>query len=250
MPRVVALIPAAGLSTRMGPVATSRLAPLAATAVQARKQFLLLDGAPILIHTLRKFIASPLIERIYVALRPEDGPTFLPYLEAERFSKPIELVEGGDYRQESVENCLRQVPPETELVAVHDAVRPFVPLDAVARVIEEARRTGAAILGIPPVDTVKQVERTLIRGTIPRERIVLAQTPQVFRYALLREAFEQAAAEGFQGTDEASLVEHLGKEVSVVMGDDRNIKITKPSDLELARLFLAEEKARAAAPGP
>ena len=235
MPRVVALIPAAGLSTRMGQVAT-----------QARKPFLLLDGAPILIHTLRKFVASAVVEQIYVALRPEDAPVFLPYLEGEKFTKRIELVEGGDYRQESVENCLRRVPADTELVAVHDAVRPFVPLDAISRVVEEADRTGAAILGIPPVDTVKQVERTLVRGTIPRERVVLAQTPQVFRYALLRSAYERAAADGFQGTDEASLVEHLGVEVSVVMGCDRNIKITKPADLELARLLLAAEKARAA----
>ena len=235
MSRVVAIIPAAGRSTRMGPVAT-----------QARKPFRLLDGAPILIHTLRKFVASAVVGQIYVALRPEDTPVFLPYLEKEKFTKRIELVEGGDYRQESVENCLRRVPADTELVAVHDAVRPFVPLDAISRVVEEAGRTGAAILGIPPVDTVKQVERTLIRGTIPRERVVLAQTPQVFRYALLCSAYERAAADGFQGTDEASLVEHLGVEVSVVMGCDRNIKITKPTDMALARLFLQEEMAASA----
>lgn len=240
--RAVALIPAAGMSTRMGP-----LSPQAgAKPPAARKPFLLLEGVPILIHTLRKFVAAPMIQGIYVALRPEDMPTFRSYLEEEGFSKSVELVEGGDYRQESVENCLRRVPPETDLVAVHDAVRPFVDVEAIGRVVEEAGRTGAAILGIPPVDTVKQVERTLIRATLPRELIVLAQTPQVFRYELLRRAFERAGEDGFQGTDEASLVEHLGVEVSVVMGCDRNIKITKPSDLELARLFLAEEKARTA----
>jgi 2-C-methyl-D-erythritol 4-phosphate cytidylyltransferase len=210
-----------------------------------RKPFLLLDGAPILIHTLRKFVASPAIHSIFVALRPEDGPTFLPYLQAERFAKPVELVEGGEHRQGSVENCLKRVPPGTDLVAVHDAVRPFVELEAIQRVIDEAAKTGAAILGIPPVDTVKQVERTQIRATLQRERIVLAQTPQVFRYDLICRAYEKARADGFVGTDEASMVEHLGVEVSVVMGSDRNIKITKPSDLELARLFQAEERARA-----
>ena len=236
--KVVALIPAAGLSTRMG----HKQAPS-----PARKPFLLLDGVPILIHTLRKFAASPAVAAVYVALRTDDTVVFLPYLEAEKFSKRVELVEGGDHRQESVENCLRRVPPDTDLVAVHDAVRPFVDVEAIGRVVEEAGRTGAAILGIPPVDTVKQVERAQIRATIPRDLIVLAQTPQVFRYDLLLRAFEKAAAEGFVGTDEASLVEHLGVEVSVVMGSDRNIKITKPSDLELARLFQAEEKARAQA---
>jgi 2-C-methyl-D-erythritol 4-phosphate cytidylyltransferase len=240
---VVAIIPAAGLSTRMSHAAAFA-GEAAKPALQPRKPFLLLDNTPILIHTLRKFVASPAIHSIYVALRPEDGTTFLPYLQAESFSKSIELVEGGEYRQGSVENCLRRVPPDTDLVAVHDAVRPFVELEAISRVIEEAARTGAAILGIPPVDTVKQVERTQIRATLPRERIVLAQTPQVFRYELLRRAYQHAEQEGFLGTDEASMVEHLGVEVSVVLGSDRNIKITKPSDLELARLFQAEERAR------
>lgn len=210
-----------------------------------RKPFLLLDGTPILIHTLRKFVASPAIHSIYIALRPEDGTTFLPYLQAENFSKPVEIVEGGEHRQGSVENCLKRVPAGTDLVAVHDGVRPFVELEAIQRVIDEAAKTGAAILGIPPVDTVKQVERTVIRATLQRERIVLAQTPQVFRYDIICKAYEHARAEGFVGTDEASMVEHLGVDVSVVMGSDRNIKITKPSDLELAHLFQAEEKTRA-----
>jgi 2-C-methyl-D-erythritol 4-phosphate cytidylyltransferase len=180
-----------------------------------------------------------------VAIRPEDHASFVPHLEREDFAALVEIVAGGDYRQESVENCLLCVPPDTDLVAVHDAVRPFVDGALIEKVIQEAARTGAAILGIPSVDTVKKVERTLILGTIPRERIVLAQTPQVFRYSLLKEAFERAAEDGFQATDECSLVEHLGAEVTVVMGSDRNIKITKPADLDLARLFLHEERSRA-----
>ncbi len=211
----------------------------------SRKPFLLLDGIPILIHTLRKFAACLLVGRVYVALRPDDQPVFQSQVEREPFAARVEVVPGGDYRQESVENCLLCVAPDTGLVAVHDAVRPFVEVSAIERAIREAEKTGAAILGIPSVDTVKQVERTRILGTIPRERIVLAQTPQVFRYALLKQAFERAAEDGFQATDEASLVEHLGAEITVVMGSDRNIKITKPGDLELARLFLAEERARA-----
>ncbi len=233
--KVAAIIPAAGMGTRMAQASTPA----------SRKQFLLLDDVPVIIHTLRKFAACPLIARIYVALRSADQPIFGSYLEREPFAGRVDMVPGGDYRQESVENCLLCVPEGTDLVAVHDAVRPFVEIGAIERVIAEAEKSGAAILGIPSVDTVKQVERTLVLGTIPRERIVLAQTPQVFRYALLKQAFERAAEDGFQATDEASLVEHLGGSITVVMGSDRNIKITKPGDLELARLFLAEERARA-----
>ena len=139
----------------------------------------------------------------------------------------------------------REAPADTEIVVVHDAVRPFIELDMIQRVVDAARKDGAAILGIPSVDTVKQVERQKILGTIPRERIVLAQTPQAFRYGIIREAFDRAAADGFNGTDEASLVERLGYPVTVLMGSDRNIKITKPSDLPLARLYIAQEREKA-----
>jgi 2-C-methyl-D-erythritol 4-phosphate cytidylyltransferase len=141
-----------------------------------------------------------------------------------------------------VARCLDQAPAATEVVAVHDAVRPFIELEMIRRVVDAARKDGAAILGIPSVDTVKQVERQIILGTIPRERIVLAQTPQAFRYSLLREAIDRALAEGFNGTDESSLLEHQGHTVTVLMGSDRNIKITKPSDLPLARLYIAQER--------
>jgi 2-C-methyl-D-erythritol 4-phosphate cytidylyltransferase len=154
------------------------------------------------------------------------------------------LVEGGDSRQESVENALATFGPGTELVAVHDAVRPFIEHSVLEKVFAEAEENGAAIVGIVPVDTVKQIHRNKIRQTIPRERLILAQTPQVFRFDLLKQAFARAREDGFAGTDESSLVERLEQvEVSVVPGSDRNIKITKPSDMDLARLFLAEELA-------
>jgi len=152
-------------------------------------------------------------------------------------------VEGGDSRQESVENALATLSgSDADLVAVHDAVRPFIEYSLLEKVFAEAAETGAAIVGIVPVDTVKQVRRNKIRQTIPRERLVLAQTPQVFRFDLLKQAFAKAREDNFAGTDESSLVERLDQvEVSVVPGSDRNIKITKPSDMDLARLFLAEE---------
>ncbi len=237
--RVAAILPAAGLGTRMGKAAAEK-------AGTSRKQFMLLEGSPILLHTIRKFAASHLITEIVVALPAADLHWAGDLLRREIANKPARVVEGGGTRQESVENALRTIDAETDLVAVHDAVRPFIDVDTLARVIEEAAATGAAIVGIVPVDTVKRVNRAQNRGkisaTIPRDRLVLAQTPQVFRYSLLRRAFAEARADGFTGTDESSLVERLDEvEVSVVMGSDRNIKITRPTDMELARLFLKEE---------
>jgi len=157
-------------------------------------------------------------------------------------SKPVRLVEGGDSRQQSVENALATLDADTDIVAVHDAVRPFIDQELISKVIEEAIREGAAIVGIVPVDTVKQVHLHKIRSTIVRERLVLAQTPQVFRFDLLKRAYEKARQDSFIGTDESSLVERLEEvEVSVVAGSDRNIKITRPTDLDLARLFLSKE---------
>lgn len=236
--KVAVILPAAGLGTRM-----AKSQPEGGP--QNRKQFLQLDGVPILFHTIRKFARSESITEIVVALRAEDIPWVEELLAAETLAKPVRLVPGGETRQQSVENALALLPEDTALVAVHDAVRPFVELDAVEKVIGEAAECGAAILGIVPVDTVKRVHLHRIETTIPRERLIMAQTPQVFRLALLREAFAKATADGFTGTDEASLVERLeNTDIHVVPGSDRNIKITKPTDLELARLFLAEESRR------
>jgi len=235
--KVSVILPAAGLGTRMG-----RNAPEKGGI--SRKQFMLLDGSPILLHTIRKFVASPAVREIVVALRADDIQWVSELLRKENFAKPVRLVEGGETRQQSVENALALLGGDTELVAVHDAVRPFIEFSTLEKAFAEAAETGAAIVGIVPVDTVKQVHRNKIRQTIPRERLVLAQTPQVFRFDLLKQAFAKAREDGFSGTDESSLVERLDQvEVSVVPGSDRNIKITKPSDMDLAKLFLAEEMA-------
>lgn len=225
---VLAIIPAAGMGVRMGG--------------GTPKQFLSLDGVPIFVHTLRKFAAADSIDEICLALRPEEMDRARKDLEREQFPKPLRLVSGGATRQETVARALAEAPETTDLVVVHDAVRPFVELEMIRKVVDAARQEGAAILGIPSVDTLKQVERQTILGTVPRERIVLAQTPQAFRHEIIREAFDRAAADGFKGTDESSLVERLGHKVIVLMGSDRNIKITKPSDLPLARLYIAQEK--------
>src|SRR5579875_1776171 len=214
---ILAIIPAAGVGTRMG-----RETP---------KQFLLLEGTPIFLHTLRKFDAAQRFDEIFLAV-----------MKLEDFSTPVRLTTGGGTRQDTVFRAIAQAPPSTEIVVVHDAVRPFIQEDMIHRIVEAARKDGAAIFAIPSVDTVKQIEHNAILGTLPRERIALAQTPQAFHYSLLREAFERAVADGFQGTDESSLVERLGHKVTVLMGSERNIKITRPSDLPLAQLFITLER--------
>ncbi len=232
--KVSVILPAAGLGTRMGREKSGT----------SRKQFMLLDGAPILVHTIRKFAQCPPVTEIVVALRGEDLEWARGLIQQLHLSKPVRLVEGGDSRQQSVENALASLAPDTDLVAVHDAVRPFIDSEMVEKVIAEASQTGAAIVGIVSVDTVKRVHKNKIRDTLPREHLVLAQTPQVFRFDLLKRAFEMARQDGFLGTDESSLVERLEQvEVTVVQGSDRNLKITRPSDMDLARLFLGEEMA-------
>jgi len=237
--KVFVIIPAAGLGTRMG-VAHAGQAPLRS------KQFLDLNGVPILIHTLRKFAAAPQVDSIWIAMRKAEIESFAPTLAAAALGKPVHLLEGGEHRQESVGNVLDALPAHPDdLVLIHDAVRPFVLQETISGVIEQTRRYGAAIAGVPAIDTIKRVERraegAVVEATIPREQIVQAQTPQGFRYGLLSPIFNEARIEGFQGTDEASLLERAGQPVHVVMGSARNFKITTPADLELAEFFLAQE---------
>jgi 2-C-methyl-D-erythritol 4-phosphate cytidylyltransferase len=169
----------------------------------------------------------------------------------EASSKRVFTVEGGETRQKSVTNALNELKGDAgDLVVVHDAVRPLVDDEIITGVVEAAARYGAAIAGIPAVDTIKNVDRTaegaVVTSTLPRERVVLAQTPQAFRYEVIKNAFDQAAADGFTGTDEASIVERSGQEVAVVMGSPRNIKITTPADLELAEFYLSQDLKRVA----
>jgi 2-C-methyl-D-erythritol 4-phosphate cytidylyltransferase len=239
--KVIVIIPAAGLGTRMTSAPSAKGKKGAPS-----KQFAELGGTPIILHTLRQFAACADVTEIHVALRPGEIANFQALLEnagKDILQKKVELGEGGEHRQQSVANALTSVSAAADdIVLVHDAVRPFVTQETIGEVIQAAQKYGAAIAGLPASDTVKQVERTaegaLIKATIPREMVVMAQTPQGFRYEVLKKAFDEAAADGFMGTDEASLVERSGHPVAVVMGSARNIKITTPADLELAEFFL------------
>lgn len=235
MSRIAAILPAAGLGTRMG--------------AEVPKQFLELDGVPLLLFTLRRLAECKAITEFLIATRPEEVEGVQQRLAKENLGRAVHVVKGGETRQQSVGNALARVPADTEIVLVHDAVRPFVTREQVERVIAEARTRGAAILGVPAIDTVKEVRRStlpedvaLISATIPREKIVLAQTPQGFHVALLKEAFARAEQDGYTASDEAALVERLGRDVYVVQGSERNIKITRPADMELARFYLDQER--------
>jgi 2-C-methyl-D-erythritol 4-phosphate cytidylyltransferase len=245
--KVFVIIPAAGLGTRMAPMPSAMDARTKKP--HPSKQFFELAGTPILIHTLRKFAAVDAIGEIWIALRENEIEGFRARLDQEtnalvkaKVKKRIELVVGGEHRQESVANALNAIAAAPDdIVLVHDAVRPLVTAEIIQGVIEGAKKHGAAIAGLPAVDTIKQVERTsdgaIIKATIPRAGVVLAQTPQGFRYRVMKKAFDEAAADGFLGTDEASLAERSGQEVTVVMGSPKNIKITTPGDMELAEFY-------------
>jgi 2-C-methyl-D-erythritol 4-phosphate cytidylyltransferase len=242
--KVIVIIPAAGLGTRMAPM------PGGAKGRQKKtppsKQFSELGGTPILIHTLRKFASVEAVSEIWVALRENEIEGFRARLKSEAkdvLKKKVELVTGGEHRQQSVENALKVISAAADdIILIHDAVRPCVTAEIIQEVIGAAKKYGAAIAGLPAVDTVKQVERTadgaLIKATIPRAGVVMAQTPQGFRYSVIKKVFDEAAADGFMATDEASLAERAGHDVAVVMGSARNIKITSPGDMELAEFYL------------
>lgn len=238
--RVFVILPAAGLGTRMAIGHGTSHSP---------KQFLELGGIPVLIHTLRAFAAVPAVTRMHVAVRVGEMKRVAAQVEEFGLSDKVRVVAGGDSRQESVARALRALEcDEEDIILVHDAVRPLIEPEVIARLVEEVRKSGAAIVGLPAVDTIKHVERTaagaLITATIPREYIVQAQTPQGFRAGLLRRAFAEAEADGFTGTDEASLMERAGAPVMVVPGSPWNLKITQPGDLELAEFYLRQRASR------
>jgi 2-C-methyl-D-erythritol 4-phosphate cytidylyltransferase len=224
---VSAIIVAAGQGTRMQDT--------------QRKQYLSLAGLPILTRTLVVFDKCELVEQIVVVI-PQDDFNFCRknILEPAGLAAKILLAPGGRRRQDSVFNGLKAVDPGCSIVAIHDGVRPFLQVDQLVECIEGARESGACIMGVPACETLKQVNASdhIIR-TLKRDDVWLAQTPQTFHYDLIRSAHERARVEGFSATDDACLVERLGKAVKMVTGSRHNIKITIPEDLEMARYILA-----------
>ena len=225
MPNVTALIAAAGQGTRM--------------AAAVNKQLLLLGGHPLLAETLRVFQQSPAIEDIILVASAEEMAEFQELVDRYRFTKVRKIVTGGRQRQDSVACGLENLLPTCQLVAVHDGARPLLTAAHLAAVIGMAAETGAALLAVPVKDTLKIVGPDgLVVATPDRASLWAVQTPQVFRKEILRQAYARAAQDGFSGTDDASLVEHSGCPVHVVMGSYENIKVTTPDDLALAELLM------------
>ena len=219
MPRVAALIVAAGSGRRFG----------------SAKQFALLRGRTLVEWCLEAFGSHPRVGDIVLVLPEAD---LRPDL-GRAYPKVRAVVGGGRERQDSVrQGFARLDPTATDLVLIHDGVRPLVGADLITRVIDAAAESGAAAPGLALEETIKEVEGSLIRRTIDRTGLARVQTPQGFSYALLKEALASALCQDFRGTDEAMLVERLGRPVTLVKGDPRNIKVTTPLDLKMAEAFL------------
>ena len=205
-----------------------------------RKQYLDLAGRPILAHSVMVFDTCELIDKIFLVIPKEDmeycRKNILPLLE---FKNGLNLVPGGEQRQNSVYNGLQAIDKKTNTVVVHDGVRPFIQTDKLESCILGAREFGACILGRPAGDTVKCVGKSgFIEKTLARDSIWLAQTPQAFKYELIIRAHETARRDGYTCSDDASLVERLGVDVRIINGSKNNIKITVREDLVVARAML------------
>ena len=224
---VVAVIPAGGSGQRMG--------------TASPKQFMPLGGVPLLLHCLQVFERCESISQIILVVpKDERERTLAEVVERHGIKKVLKVVAGGVTRQESVYHGLKETDPETEIVVIHDAVRPFVTEDLIERSIGTARDFGGAIVAVRMKETVKQVgpDGHILR-TVDRSQLWLAQTPQTFRRALLMEGYRKAESDGFHATDEAVLLERLGHKIVVVPGRWDNIKITTPEDFQIAEAILA-----------
>lgn len=221
------IIPAAGQGKRMQ--------------AGKNKQFILLDEKPVIVHTLSTFQQDQNCKEIVLVVSEKEKSEFRMLIETFQLSKVTRLVSGGAERQESVFNGLKALPQEG-IVLVHDGARPFVTIDMITRVAKEAAAHDAAVLAVPVKDTLKRSDGSVIIETVDRSHLWAVQTPQAFRYTLLYEAYERAEQVNLTATDDASLVEALGRNVSIVVSDETNVKLTTPADLQFADIILKWKK--------
>jgi 2-C-methyl-D-erythritol 4-phosphate cytidylyltransferase len=224
IPGVVAVVPAAGAGLRLGG--------------DVPKPYRSIAGKPLLARTLEAIAAAPSIRGIVLVVAP--GETVRAASLAPPRLSWFRVTPGGERRFDSVREGLRLVPPGVEIVVVHDGARPFVTVREIEETIALARATGAAVAATAPVETVKRVDGEIVTATLDRDRIRLAQTPQAFRASVLRDAYRQAEAGGWSGTDESALVERAGGRIGIVEADRWNVKITVEEDLLLAEWIVRE----------
>ena len=222
--KVGAIIPAAGRGKRIG--------------ASVPKQFLQIQGKPLLHHTLTVFASCKLIDYVVLVMpRTDVDETADDWLN--KYEIVREVVVGGEQRQDSVYNGFNSLEEETGIVVVHDGVRPFTTPQMITATVEAAQQHGAAITAIPVSDTVKQAADGFVKQTVSRDGLWRVQTPQAFQYGLLKQAFKKAKKDSYYGTDEGSLVEYLGERVKIVPGSELNIKITRKEDLVLGESLLS-----------
>lgn len=222
--KITAIIPAAGAGERFG----------------EKKQLKLLNGRPLIFHTIQPFINSELINEIIVVVPKENVNQVGREFKSTLTSKKIEVISGGKTRQQSVNNGLKMSNIESELICIHDGVRPFLTVTLIEKVIKAAIGHDGAILATPSSDTIKRVLGNQILETLPREEIWRAQTPQVFLKSALEEAIEVAIDENLEGTDEASILEKIGYQIGFIEGSSLNIKITTKEDWIFAKAIYNE----------
>lgn len=223
--KVAAIIPAAGQGVRMGS--------------DVPKQFLALNGRPILGHTLDVFHRCDAVDEIVLVL-PQDEIEAARHQLLSDAPKVKQVVAGGRQRQDSVRNGFQALSADTDIVVVHDGVRPFVTPEMIGASVTAARECGAVITAVPLSDTIKKVNKEdFVERTVDRDGLWRVQTPQTFQYAVLKDAFARAAADNYYGTDEGSLIEHLGRPLKVITGSELNIKITRTGDLALGEKIAA-----------
>ncbi len=224
--KATAIIPAGGYGKRIN--------------AGIHKQLIEIAGKPILIHTLEKFQNCDCIDAIIIATAPEIMLEVENLVKKFNITKVVEITIGGNERQDSVYNALQMmVYHHTEIVVVHDAVRPFISCEKICDVVSACKETGAAILAVKPKETVKLGNKdSFVEKTLDRDSLWIVQTPQAFYYSILQQAYKKAYTDSFYGTDDASLVERLGIKVKIVEGLYENIKITTPEDVEFARMIL------------
>jgi len=221
--KVAAIIPAAGQGVRMGS--------------DVPKQFLALNGRPILSHTLDVFHRCDAVDEVVLVL-PQDEIEAARHQLLDDAPKVKQVVAGGRQRQDSVRNGFQALSAGTDIVVVHDGVRPFVTPEMIGASVTAARECGAVITAVPL--TIKKVNKEdFVERTVDRDGLWRVQTPQTFQYAVLKDAFARAAADNYYGTDEGSLIEHLGRPLKVITGSELNIKITRAGDLALGEKIAA-----------
>ncbi|GAK09528.1 2-C-methyl-D-erythritol 4-phosphate cytidylyltransferase [Geomicrobium sp. JCM 19038] len=225
------IIPAAGQGKRMK--------------AGKNKQFLQLNDRPVIIHTLQVFERDPMCKQVIVVANHQEIKQMEALFQQYALKKVDKVIEGGAERQESVFEGIKAVDDREGMVIIHDGARPFIEVEQIHELLTYVTAEQGAVLGTPVTDTIKRIDEHMnIVETVPRKPLVAVQTPQAFTYPMIHEAYQNAFTNQFVGTDDTSLVEYMGKEVTVVFGNEDNIKLTTPFDLAVANVILRQRQGR------